>query len=518
MKGIFVRRPALVLSIYLTFFSCVVRSQNVPISPESNLAARFPSRHQRTAGNSIVDVDGVQYSQLAAAIEGCPQTCWIMDTYPETFTVNPFTAIGTKSIRVTLGRGTWTTTVPIMIPTKSQLEGSGRGDGDFSGTVITASNSFPQNSRIIELGNVTPSFGVRVENLTIDCNNLPGVIGVYNDKSEEQSGLRHVLVENIAGIGLDVESAGAQNSGPYEDLELSGGVNSNVSAGSLCAKVVNVPAFRGIHGATCNFNNYSVHPIVGIQMDNSGTLTDIHIEGAENGIGLGVSAPGNGAILQNIYGGGPNITTLVHIYSGQNILLSGLVRSTTANVLVDDVLGQTITDTELALYFIGNGAPPNQTRFSSSVAADPHSQLSNLAVSNLSVSNPVGQLAVGRLSVTDLDVTGTITSKIKLPAANTATVQGSTTVVNPFVDSSTSTNVYEGIAVLDAHGQAEIVLPSSFNLLDRDIRYQLTPLGAYAPLFIASELNGNLFRIGGGTPGLRVSWSVTGTLKNLNAK
>jgi hypothetical protein len=213
-------------------------------------------------------VDGIQYSQLAAAIEACPQTCWILDTYPETFTVNPFSSIGTKSIRVTLGRGTWTTTVPIILPTKSQLEGSGRGDPDSSGTVITASNSFPQNSRIIELGNTAPSFGVRVENLTIDCNDLPGVTGVYNDKAEEESGLRHVLVENIAGIGLDVESSGAQNSGPYEDLELSGGVNSNVNANSLCAKVVNVPdvqfqcVFRppGRRDTDGQFRNFDGHP------------------------------------------------------------------------------------------------------------------------------------------------------------------------------------------------------------------------------------------------------------------
>jgi hypothetical protein len=511
-------RPALVFSLCVSLFSCAVRSQNVTGAQESIPASRFPFRYERNMGNSILSVDGAQYSQLAAAIEACPQTCWIVDTFPETFTVNPFASIGTKSIRVTLGRGTWITTVPIILPTKSQLEGSGRGDGDFSGTVISASNSFPLNSRMIELGNTTPSFGVRVENLTIDCNNLPGVIGVYNEKSEEQSGLRHVLVENIAGIGLDVESGGAQNSGPYEDLELSGGVNSNVSANSLCAKIVNVPAFRGIHGATCNFNAYSVHPTVGIQMDTSGTLTDIHIEGAENGIGVGVSVPANGAILQNIYGGAPNSTALVHIYSGQNILLSGLVRSSTPNVLVDDVLRQTVTDTELALYIIGDGAPPNQTRFSSSVAAGAQSQSANLAVSNLSVSNPVPQSTIGRLSVTDLDLTGAITTKIHPPAANAATIPGNTTAIIPSVDSPGSTNVYDGIAVLDEHGQAEVVLPGTCNVLNRDIRYQLTPLGAYAPLFIASEVNGNTFRIGGGTPGLRVSWSVTGTLKNLNAK
>lgn len=61
-------------------------------------------------------------------------------------------------------------------------------------------------------------------------------------------------------------------------------------------------------------------------------------------------------------------------------------------------------------------------------------------------------------------------------------------------------------------------LRSCFNGLDREIRYQLTALGAYAPLYIAAELNGNPIRIGGGTPVLRVSWSVAGTLKNLTAK
>jgi hypothetical protein len=124
----------------------------------------------------------------------------------------------------------------------------------------------------------------------------------------------------------------------------------------------------------------------------------------------------------------------------------------------------------------------------------------------------------GSLSVTDLEVTGTVTTKPHVSAPAPATAQGNTTVAIPMVDSPGSASEYDGIAVLDASGQGEIVLTSAFNSLNCDIRYQLTPLGAYAPLFIASELNGNTFRIGGGTPGQRVSWSVTGTLKNLNAK
>jgi hypothetical protein len=47
--------------------------------------------------------------------------------------------------------------------------------------------------------------------------------------------------------------------------------------------------------------------------------------------------------------------------------------------------------------------------------------------------------------------------------------------------------------------------------LNRDFRYQLTPIGAPGPnLYIASEIQDNRFKIGGGVTGTRVSWQVTG--------
>lgn len=498
---------ALAYFISVSSFSTAAQQVKEPLT-SGHLVRTRPQTGQ--ASESILSVDGVALTTLEAAVEACPQTCWIIDTYPENFAANPFANIGTKSVRVTLGRGTWTTPTTIVIPTKSQIEGSGRGDGGFSGTVIQASSSFPANTPLLEMGNARPSMGVRIENLTVDCAGIPGVIGIHNILSEEQSGVRNVLVENIAGIGLDVEESGAQNSGPYENLELYGAENSNVTSGTLCAKVLNVPAFRGIHSATCNFNNYSVHPAVGIQMDGSGTLTDIHIEGAENGIGIGISAPGTGAVLQNVYGGGPNIKNLVHVYSGQNIVLSGLVRSTTPVALVDDVLGQTATDTELALYVIGNGAPPNQSRFSSSVAPGAQSRLVDLTVSNLSVLNAIANLVVQRLSVTNLDVQGTITKRAGSFKIDDPIDPEHKVLQHSFVESPDMMNIYNGIVVLDHNGEAQVDLPPYFEALNRDFRYQLTPLGGYAPLFVSSEIKANSFRVAGGTPGLRVSWTVTG--------
>jgi hypothetical protein len=80
-----------------------------------------------------------------------------------------------------------------------------------------------------------------------------------------------------------------------------------------------------------------------------------------------------------------------------------------------------------------------------------------------------------------------------------------------FVESPDMMNVYNGNVALDENGEAVITMPEWFGALNRDFRYQLTPIGAPAPnLYVAEEVNDNSFRIAGGTPGLRVSWQVTG--------
>jgi hypothetical protein len=80
-----------------------------------------------------------------------------------------------------------------------------------------------------------------------------------------------------------------------------------------------------------------------------------------------------------------------------------------------------------------------------------------------------------------------------------------------FVESPDMMNIYNGNVVLDASGSAWIELPSWFGDLNRDFRYQLTAIGAPAPgLFIAEEIAENRFKVAGGAPGGKVSWTVTG--------
>ncbi len=79
-----------------------------------------------------------------------------------------------------------------------------------------------------------------------------------------------------------------------------------------------------------------------------------------------------------------------------------------------------------------------------------------------------------------------------------------------FVESPDMMNIYNGIVALDAKGEASVQMPKWFEALNRDFRYQLTGIGASSPVYISQEMVGNRFKIGGGKPGMKVSWQVTG--------
>ena len=79
------------------------------------------------------------------------------------------------------------------------------------------------------------------------------------------------------------------------------------------------------------------------------------------------------------------------------------------------------------------------------------------------------------------------------------------------IESPDMMNIYNGIVVLDGKGEASVALPSYFEALNKDFRYQLTAIGAPGPnLYVAEEVSGNHFLIGGGKPGAKVSWQITG--------
>jgi hypothetical protein len=79
------------------------------------------------------------------------------------------------------------------------------------------------------------------------------------------------------------------------------------------------------------------------------------------------------------------------------------------------------------------------------------------------------------------------------------------------IESSEVLNLYSGNVALDASGEAVVQLPEWFEVINKDFRYQLTPIGAPGrDLYIAEEVSGGHFKIAGGKPGGRVSWQVSG--------
>ena len=80
-----------------------------------------------------------------------------------------------------------------------------------------------------------------------------------------------------------------------------------------------------------------------------------------------------------------------------------------------------------------------------------------------------------------------------------------------FVESPDVKNIYDGVVKLDESGKALILLPSYFEALNKDFRYQLTPIGAAMPdLHVDHEQGRNAFTVAGGTPNGTVSWQITG--------
>jgi len=78
------------------------------------------------------------------------------------------------------------------------------------------------------------------------------------------------------------------------------------------------------------------------------------------------------------------------------------------------------------------------------------------------------------------------------------------------IESNEVLNVYRGIVTLDANGRGKIEMPSYFKIINKNFSYQLTPIGSAAPgLYVSKEINNRgTFKIEGGQPGQKISWTV----------
>jgi len=78
------------------------------------------------------------------------------------------------------------------------------------------------------------------------------------------------------------------------------------------------------------------------------------------------------------------------------------------------------------------------------------------------------------------------------------------------IESNEVLNIYRGTVTCDANGTALVQLPAYVNAINIDFSYQLTPIGAFAGLYIAKKIENGMFVIAGALPGMEVSWQLTG--------
>jgi hypothetical protein len=119
--------------------------------------------------------------------------------------------------------------------------------------------------------------------------------------------------------------------------------------------------------------------------------------------------------------------------------------------------------------------------------------------------------------VGNVDVSGSITAASANAAIKSFKIDHPLDPANKYlvhscVESNERLNAYSGTATTDANGEANVQLPTYFAALNRDARYQLTPVGAAMPgLHVGSEIAKGSFVIAGAEPHSKVCWQVVGT-------
>jgi hypothetical protein len=446
-------------------------------------------------------------------------------TGAQTCAASPFPSSPPRYGVLLLGNAQIATNVTWNIPSRVRVQGLGSqgGEGTASGTentLIYASSSFPTTgAAVIQLGNpdsaATKAYQSQVSDLTIDCVGIAKCIGLLNDSAEEASYARNIIVFNAPAIGVHITSSssivpgGAGNSGPY--------VNVSIQFSSLCTTACASAVGLQIDGQNQGyvirgFDNFTVSgSMSGSGISGPGILvygaptsiTNSHVEFFGPGIQIGDTASGYGtANVQvqnvNISDNQSNWDVLIQsnsTYSVGDVMLVGINNASVNNKILDDtVTGNEITGSNLGFYLLGDVTTP----------------ASNTAVVSTSPTNAATSTDLTWVAPGNLNVVGKLTKGSGTFAIDHPLDPTNKYLYHSFVESPDMMNVYNGNATTDQHGLAVVTLPSYFEALNKDFRYQLTPMGSFAQATVAKEVHDNQFTIRTNKPGIKVSWQVTG--------
>lgn len=283
---------------------------------------------------------------IAKAIADLPSTGGVVDARgligTQSIDTAPFPS-GTTNVLLLLGAGTYSTSVQVTVPNKCRIVGVGR-----SATIIK-SNAIAPATGLVRLGvGGGAVFGCRIENLTVDCNDVAASIGVYSSEANEQSGVQNCVVTGFRTNGIKYDTAACQNAfvDSSEVYCSSSGATSGIyltgTAGIIHLRYITVSANAGGTMIHC------------IQNEDCIAAFGIHGESATNLIYFDTGSIGD---ARSIFGHA-TITSCVNISAGASngILVGAVYTNGATNSVLDSRTGKTLTASNLSLYCLGDGA------------------------------------------------------------------------------------------------------------------------------------------------------------------
>ncbi len=298
-----------------------------------------------------------------------------------------------------------------------------------------------------------------------------------------EAGSNGVRIEDPVGAGVSLENSGQQ------------GV------------LITEPGSHGVHVIKAQGNG-----ILLSKTDEEGIL--MHSPGME---GILIDSSGGDGVLIHA-SGDDGVTVINPVDDGINVVNAGndgihvngagqsaavfVTSATSTNASVHITHGD---DTKPDLAFGGNGQMEVEDNYELQLDAN-----DDIANATFIIRNSDGQVPVIATEEGDLGILGHLSKGSGSFKIDHPLDPKNKYLYHSFVESPDMMNIYNGNITLDEHGEAEVRMPDWFNPLNRDFRYQLTAIGDPAVLYIKEEIDQGVFAIGGGKPGLKVSWQVTG--------
>jgi len=305
-------------------------------------------------GNQLPEGENLRTQSLAEFIEENPIQPSQFAGTPEQQLTRAVIEAGTARSsalggKVTIPRGVTTVATSFNMNNRAMIVGLNK-----RGSIIRANAAHAGPSMLTVINGATSTFDNRIQELTLDCNDVAGLSGIISSAWQEGGGIRDCLIQKFRGVGLDiVDTIGGVSQLLIENSEFFGSASGatacirfdDPSLVSSCVLMITNSAFTG--GAPVLVDSdpgraaaRASMPVAIDIVNGSSASVGAHIEVAERGFRL----DGNGRhVIIGAKGSSPNglvnagVETLVEIaatFTGTLIMI-GCSRNGAAHLVKD---------------------------------------------------------------------------------------------------------------------------------------------------------------------------------------